>query len=407
MARAVIRLGDDTSHGGKVITASARMTIDGIPVALWGDRCSCPIDGHDTCVICEGEPEALYDGIPVALEGHKTDCGAVLIPTQLNRCNVSPLVKADAKAPASVAPVKDPKKNRLFKGMVRFVDKHTKKPLKGSPYRLVDKTSKEVLASGVSDAEGLTTEIVTKKGVPFEIHFGGDYVSEQQVGSGVTKTSKKNVVDIEVEIRKLFVIMYYTKLNHDDGAFKNAAETKKREIEVSRAYDSGRDRLFCYSISHEDDLKQKWIEILAMETSGLSSVEEMHLFTHASKGSANGDGIELMVSGSNNGTLEKQEIEALPKLFWMPSATLTLYGCNTGIRGAKRNWSIAEAFASTQRVKTLGQSGYAYFSKKRDVYEENDHSSSRLYLWAFRRRRNGMTGNGEKMEAITCIGKQP
>lgn len=97
MARAVIRLGDDTSHGGKVITASARMTIDGIPVALWGDRCSCPIDGHDTCVICEGEPEALYDGIPIALEGHKTDCGATLIATQLTRCNVSPLVKASQR----------------------------------------------------------------------------------------------------------------------------------------------------------------------------------------------------------------------------------------------------------------------------------------------------------------------
>src|SRR5512145_1971559 len=107
MARAVIRLGDDTSHGGKVITASARMTIDGIPVALWGDRCSCPIDGHDTCVICEGEPEALYDGIPIALEGHKTDCGAVLIPTQLKRCNISPLVKAgssEARRPVKQDP---------------------------------------------------------------------------------------------------------------------------------------------------------------------------------------------------------------------------------------------------------------------------------------------------------------
>src|SRR5512145_717221 len=98
MARAVIRLGDDTSHGGKVITASARMTIDGIPVALWGDRCSCPIDGHDTCVICEGEPEALYDGIPIALEGHKTDCGATLIASQVTRCSVSPLVKIGSGA---------------------------------------------------------------------------------------------------------------------------------------------------------------------------------------------------------------------------------------------------------------------------------------------------------------------
>lgn len=78
-----------------MITASARMTIDGIPVALWGDRCSCPIDGHDTCVICEGEPEAIFDGRPVALEGHKTDCGAVLIASQFQRCNLSPLITAD------------------------------------------------------------------------------------------------------------------------------------------------------------------------------------------------------------------------------------------------------------------------------------------------------------------------
>jgi uncharacterized Zn-binding protein involved in type VI secretion len=93
MSRAVIRLGDETSHGGKVISASARMTIDGVPVALWGDHCACPHDGHDNCVICEGEPEAMYDGIPIALEGHKTDCGATLIASQLNRCHVSPLVK--------------------------------------------------------------------------------------------------------------------------------------------------------------------------------------------------------------------------------------------------------------------------------------------------------------------------
>lgn len=96
MSRAVIRLGDDTSHGGKVITASARMTIDGIPVALWGDHCSCPREGHDNCVICEGEIEAIYDGRPVALEGHKTSCGATLIASQHTRCHVSPLVKKKA-----------------------------------------------------------------------------------------------------------------------------------------------------------------------------------------------------------------------------------------------------------------------------------------------------------------------
>ena len=98
MARAVIRLGDDTSHGGRVIEATARMTIDGIPVALWGDHCSCPHEGHDNCVICEGEPDAMFDGRPVALEGHKTSCGASLIASQLDRCTVSPLSSCKSSA---------------------------------------------------------------------------------------------------------------------------------------------------------------------------------------------------------------------------------------------------------------------------------------------------------------------
>ena len=38
MSSSVIRLGDETSHGDRVISASARMMIDGIPVARW--------DGH-------------------------------------------------------------------------------------------------------------------------------------------------------------------------------------------------------------------------------------------------------------------------------------------------------------------------------------------------------------------------
>lgn len=98
MVRAVIRLGDHTSHGGQVVSASARMVIDGIPVALWGDHCSCPIDGHDSCVICEGEPGAIVDGRPLALEGHKTSCGATLMASQLDRCYVSPLIPANSDA---------------------------------------------------------------------------------------------------------------------------------------------------------------------------------------------------------------------------------------------------------------------------------------------------------------------
>jgi uncharacterized Zn-binding protein involved in type VI secretion len=80
--RNVIRLGDPTSHGGKVESVSAtHFTVGGIPVARVGDKCSCPIKGHDNCTIAEGDPHHVIDGISVAHDGHKTTCGATLIPT--------------------------------------------------------------------------------------------------------------------------------------------------------------------------------------------------------------------------------------------------------------------------------------------------------------------------------------
>jgi uncharacterized Zn-binding protein involved in type VI secretion len=80
--RNVIRLGDPTSHGGKVERVSAtHVTVDGVVVARVGDMCSCPIKGHEHCTIAEGDPHHLIDGIAVAYEGHKTTCGAALIAT--------------------------------------------------------------------------------------------------------------------------------------------------------------------------------------------------------------------------------------------------------------------------------------------------------------------------------------
>lgn len=78
----VIRLGDPTSHGGKVVSVAAtHFTVDGIPVACVGDACSCPIGGHDDCTIAEGDPGHVIDGVAVAYDGHKTTCGAALIAT--------------------------------------------------------------------------------------------------------------------------------------------------------------------------------------------------------------------------------------------------------------------------------------------------------------------------------------
>jgi len=76
--RGVIRLGDATTHGGKVIEVASPTGVDGLPLARVGDKVSCPrCSGIHTIV--EGEPTFLDDGIPVALHGHKTSCGAALI----------------------------------------------------------------------------------------------------------------------------------------------------------------------------------------------------------------------------------------------------------------------------------------------------------------------------------------
>jgi uncharacterized Zn-binding protein involved in type VI secretion len=76
--RGVIRLGDKTSHGGKVITAAQDLTVLGKPVALEGDSTYCPK--------CKGKypikPSAStrqHHGKPVAFDQDLTACGAKLI----------------------------------------------------------------------------------------------------------------------------------------------------------------------------------------------------------------------------------------------------------------------------------------------------------------------------------------
>ena len=80
----IIVLGDQTSHGGVVCAASGNFTVHGKHVARLGDACSCPINGHQNCVIAEGDPNDTIDGVPIAYEGHKTSCGATLIASTAN-----------------------------------------------------------------------------------------------------------------------------------------------------------------------------------------------------------------------------------------------------------------------------------------------------------------------------------
>jgi uncharacterized Zn-binding protein involved in type VI secretion len=78
--RNVIRLGDTTSHGGKVVSSNAtHFKVHGVPVACVGDTCSCPIPGHDGCKITTGSSHHLIGGKQIAFDGDELSCGAKLI----------------------------------------------------------------------------------------------------------------------------------------------------------------------------------------------------------------------------------------------------------------------------------------------------------------------------------------
>lgn len=77
--RKVIRLGDATSHGGKVIsTRATHFKVGGIPVACVGDPCTCPISGHTSCTITSGSSRHRIKGVSIAFEDDVTSCGAKL-----------------------------------------------------------------------------------------------------------------------------------------------------------------------------------------------------------------------------------------------------------------------------------------------------------------------------------------
>lgn len=84
MAVPLITIGDRTSHGGAVVSASTFSDTDGKPIARVGDQVTCPKKGRGANVIASGDPTLIIDGKPAARHGDKTACGATLIASQFS-----------------------------------------------------------------------------------------------------------------------------------------------------------------------------------------------------------------------------------------------------------------------------------------------------------------------------------
>jgi uncharacterized Zn-binding protein involved in type VI secretion len=158
----VIRIGDPTSHGGKVVSASGNFSMFDKQVARVGDVCTCPRRGHSNCKIVEGDPTWTIDGKNVALEGHKTSCGATLIST-LGSVTRSYEGSGSVGSAVSGAEVlsKDSPANYSHDLHFLLSDSLTGVPLVRQPYRL--EVAGKVI-NGETNDEGYTELISTGHG---------------------------------------------------------------------------------------------------------------------------------------------------------------------------------------------------------------------------------------------------
>lgn len=80
MSRPFIVLGDTSSHGGTVQTATTGFTINGIAVSGHGDTLECP--QHGRVGIQAAGPGMRANGKTPARDGDTASCGASLIASQ-------------------------------------------------------------------------------------------------------------------------------------------------------------------------------------------------------------------------------------------------------------------------------------------------------------------------------------
>ena len=161
--RRVIRLGDRTSHGGYVVSATSRFTVMGIDVARLGDKCTCPKKDHNNCYIVEGDPDWTIDDVPVALEGHKLSCGAVLISSMPNAgredSGGGESGVGHAAEASSISSVANANELHEFDQHFLVVDSSTGKPLVNFPYRLDLESGHSI--EGRTDRDGKTEKVLS------------------------------------------------------------------------------------------------------------------------------------------------------------------------------------------------------------------------------------------------------
>ncbi len=153
-ARAIIRQGDPTSHGGTVLEGFSTFEVYGKPASGIGHKGYCPRCKRDF-VIVAGAENFTFCGTNVAVEGMQTSCGAVLIATQHQALVDN--VPGTQHAPG--LPVQTGTSSSLPAYDMHWILKgdQTGQPLANVPYKITLENGTEII--GQTDENGLTRKV--------------------------------------------------------------------------------------------------------------------------------------------------------------------------------------------------------------------------------------------------------
>lgn len=77
--------GDSTDHGGSICKVSGNLMINGKIAARKGDTVTCPIHGDNQLTECSG---MSVNGMALALHGDKSACGSTVIASSVLSFNL-------------------------------------------------------------------------------------------------------------------------------------------------------------------------------------------------------------------------------------------------------------------------------------------------------------------------------
>lgn len=150
--KAVARVGDSTSHGGKILTGHPDVIVNGFPMARVGDKVSCPKCGNNE--IATGVPSVSGADHLVATVECKTACGATITTGSPDTFAAEP----------EEVPV------FLYSKSFQLVNEDTGAPIVNMPYVL--RIGDEVVAKGRTTKTGDTSRVYTENEEEVELIVG-------------------------------------------------------------------------------------------------------------------------------------------------------------------------------------------------------------------------------------------